>query len=355
MKFNSTKLMLMLVVLIIQACNMPAADTPTQEALIPEENLPDAPITEAPPTEIQHTLVPADLPAVSSGVAADQDSARTSRDNSASGGDRFTFGEYERPFNAIAMDTYFPYLDIQQYNILQDDLWIYTTIVLRSRSAEGTFPGEYALELDNDIDGKGDWLILVSAPASTEWSTVNVQIWQDTNKDVGGANSIEVDKNPGFSDGYETEVFNNGIGNDADAAWARLSPDDQNSVQIAVKRVLVDDDGKYIAGPWAASKLDPAMFDFNDKLTPQEAGAAIRSYTYYPIQLLAELDNACRVSIGGPADANNDLGLCEVYNPQVEGSGDTPSQSGSSCTETACPSGWGFDSSSCSCVLLAPP
>ncbi len=178
------------------------------------------------------------------------------------------------------MDTYFPELDITQYEVLQDDTWIFASIVLRSRSAEGALSGTYALEIDNDIDGRGDWLILVTAPAATEWSVENVQVWQDANKDVGGNDPVYADKNPGFGDGYETKVFDSGTGNDADAAWARVSPENQNVVQIAVKAGLVDDDGKYLAGVWSGRTLDPAMFDFNDKMTAEQAGAAVKSFAY---------------------------------------------------------------------------
>lgn len=252
------------------------------------------------------------------------------------------------------MDTYFPELDITQYEMLQDDTWIYANIVLRSRSANGDLSGQYALEIDNDIDGRGDWLIIVISPTAAEWTTENVQIWQDTNKDVGGSEPIKADKNPGFGDGYETKVFDSGIGNDADAAWARVSPDNQNVVQIAVKAALVDDDGKFLAGTWAGRTLDPAMFDFNDKMTQEEAGAAVKSFAYYPIQKLAELDCACRVSIGMAASGNN-LGLCQVYSPQANSEDPQPPAPSSGCQPVACPSGWGFDQALCQCVLLPPP
>lgn len=344
-----TILMLTLLLILVQACGAPATEAPTQTppTIQPPTDIPA-------PTAILHTVIPASLPAENSGIAADQDSSRTSGERTAGGGDRFQKGEYERPFNASTMDTYFPELDITQYEVLQDDTWIYANIVLRSRSANGALSGQYALEIDNDIDGRGDWLILVTAPAATEWTVENVQVWQDTNNDVGGNNPVIADKNPGFGDGYETKVFDSGIGNDPDAAWARVSPDNQNVVQIAVKAALVDDDRKYLAGTWAGKSLDPAMFDFNDKMTQEQAGAAVKSFAYYPIQALAELDRACRVSIGGVASGNN-LGLCQVYSPQANPEDPQPPVPSSGCQPLQCPSGWGFDQATCQCVLLPPP
>lgn len=330
-----------------QACSAPATETVVTE--IPAEQPP----TDIPaPTPILHTVIPASLPNEKSGVAADQDSSFTSADNTAGGGDRFSAGEYERPFNAATMDTYFPELDITQYEVFQDDTWIYASIVLRSRSAAGTLSGQYALELDVDIDGRGDWLILVTALDSTEWTVNHVQVWQDVNNDVGGSEPVSADKNPGFRDGYETKVFDSGIGNDVDAAWARISPDNQNVAQLAVKSLLVDDDGKYLAGVWAGRTLDPTMFDFNDKFTQKQAGAAIKSFAYYPIQALAELDRACRVSIGIAAAGDN-LGLCQSNAPQANPN--DPQPTSSSCQPTACPSGWGFNPAICQCELLPPP
>jgi len=41
--------------------------------------------------------------------------------------------------------------------------------------------GNYGVELDLDVDGRGDWLVLASKPTST-WSTLGVRVWQDTDR-----------------------------------------------------------------------------------------------------------------------------------------------------------------------------
>lgn len=352
MKHLPTKLLLAFMILVIQACQT----APATEQIRPTQIVVIEPPTSI-PAEIVHSNIPVNLPAASSSAAADQDSARTSADNSASGGDRFKYGEYERPFNAIAMDRYFPYLDIQKYEIFQDDLWMYATIVMRSTSEEGTLPGQYALEIDNDIDGKGDFLIIVSAPDSADWSTANVQVWEDQNNDVGGVEPVKKDNiDPGFADGFETKVFDSGTGNDPDAAWARLSPDDPNAVQIAVKRLFVDDDGQYLAGAWAGTNLDPSMFDFNDKMTQEEAGAAVKSFAYYPIQYLAEMDSACRVAIG-ILISSDELGLCQIQSPQAKPDDPSqPSQPTTSCDPAAlaCEQNQTVDLATCQCIFIIP-
>ncbi|KAA0259928.1 MAG: hypothetical protein EDM79_19050, partial [Chloroflexi bacterium] len=175
MKHISTKILLGGMLLIVQACG---GSTPEPQEAVTQIVViePTATVASA-PAEIVHTFIPEDLPSASIGHAGDQDSASTSGDHTAPGGDRFTFGEYERPFNAVAMDKYFPDIDIQFYEIFQDAVFTYVSITVRSLSPEGNLPGQYALEIDNDIDGKGDFLVLVSNPSSTDWTTVNAQIW----------------------------------------------------------------------------------------------------------------------------------------------------------------------------------
>lgn len=350
MKHPPVKLLLLAAILFVQACGGGSEQAPPTEIIVIEPSATSAP---AEPTAIVHQDIPADLPEKSSGHAGDQDSARTAGENTAPGGDRFTFGEYERPFNAVAMDRYFPDLDIQFYEIYTDDLWIYASITVRSRDLEGNLPGQFALEIDNDIDGKGDWLILVTALTGADWTTDNVQVWEDSNNDVGGVEPVKKDNlDPGFIDGFETKVFDSGAGDDPDAAWARISPVNPLIVELAVKRLLVDDDGKFLANPWAGTKIDPAKFDFNDGMTPEEAGAAVKSFTFYPIQFLSELDNACRVPIGIIVTSTK-LGLCEVFEPTPK-VGEEKGEPEQPCTLT-CPRGLSLDPATCSCVQGAPP
>jgi hypothetical protein len=301
------------ILITVFACNLPGPSTPAaQDVALPTSSSADTPA----PTTVQHTLIPVNLPADRSNHAGDHDSSTTAFKQEAPGGDRFTFGQYERPFNADTMDTYFPYLDILEVLTYQDGTWIYATLMMRGRDANDQLAGNYAVELDMDVNGKGDWLVLVSAPASTEWSTHGVQVWQDTNRDVGGLAPTYTDDDPVFGDGFDRVVFGSGQDSDPDLAWARISPDDANTVELAVKRSLFGNDETYLAGMWAGTdSLNPALFDFNDHMTHTEAGAAVRGLEiFYPIKGLAELDATCRVAIGF-APTGKEPGLCKTISP----------------------------------------
>jgi hypothetical protein len=268
---------------------------------------------------IQHQATPADLPDQHSAGVGDQDSSGTADQKRAPGGDRFTFGQFERPFNADTMDAYFPYLDIQDASIYQDDTWAYAVITVKGRDASNGMPGRYAVELDLNQDGRGDWLILANHPASTDWTTDGVQVWADKNGDVGGAIVVKADNTTG-GDGYETQVFDQGHGDDADLAWARLPADAPNTVQLAVKRTLLGSDQAYLAGMWAGiDDLNPVLFDLNDHFTHDQAGAAMKDLEYYyPIKQLSELDNTCRMAIGFEP-VGNEPGLCSSLVPLQPG------------------------------------
>ena len=275
----------------ILACNI-GSQAPTP--IVPIQS-----IVASPTTSIAHVIYPIDVPVARTNHAGDQDSSTTAARHFAPGGDKFSADLFERPFNADTMDVYFPYLDIQDATTYADDVWIYMNIILKSPDKESHFPGEYAVEVDTNLDGRGDWLVVASALTSTQWTTDGVQAWQDANHDVGGRNPIFAD-NQSTGDGYETLVFDQGKGNDPDAAWTRISPQDANSVQIAFKKSLIGNSARYLLGAWTGSpdQLKPALFDFNDHFTTEQAGSPLQDLITYPIKQLSELDNTCRMSVG---------------------------------------------------------
>ena len=324
MKKSSARILfsILILLLVTLACGSsagapaPAADLPTQPPPPPLVTV-DAALTSTPTEEsapvIQHTdIPPADLPAEPSSVAGDQDSSVTAEEKRAPSGDRFTFGRYERPFNADTMDVYYPYLDIQTNFLYKDDSWLYAVITLKGGDQNQSLAGKYGVEFDLDVDGRGDWLITAGQPSSMEWSTDRVQAWFDTNKDVGGDLAVNADEKSD-GNGYETNVFDSGQGSDPDAAWARVSPQDPNTVQIAVKRSLFDGDETLMAGVWAGSAvLDPALFDLNDHFTQDQAGSSLVEFEfYYPVKAISEVDNACRVALGFQP-SGNEPGLCPL-------------------------------------------
>ncbi|MBN1304992.1 MAG: hypothetical protein JXA13_11210 [Anaerolineales bacterium] len=281
------------------ATEAPAAEAPATEAPATEAPATEAPAAEAPATEapaaIQHTDVPGGLPDEPGKFMYDHhiNTARGSIE-----GDRFSHNKFERPYNNDNL--HFPALDISEVRYFNGDpMWFFAVITFIGPDENGVFPGKYALELDTELLGFGNWFIIADSPASAEWSTDGVQVWYDSNSDVGGAEPLYTDNAGMNGDGYETLIFDNGVGDDPDTAWARVSPDYPNSVEIVFKKSMLADP-KFMIGVWAGTDdLDPAMFDLSDHYTHAQAGALNPEYTdFYPIKELTELDNTCRQPIG---------------------------------------------------------
>jgi len=307
--------------LILTACT--SAPKPT-EPPAGESNATEAPAQELVTTEpaavqpetgseIQHKDIPTSPTLSGPERWGDHSTISSINKARALNGDRFTEGKFERPYNANTMDVYFPQLDIDRAVIYpENDTWVYAVLTMVGRDANNSFTGQYAIELDLDRNGRGEFLILVDNPASTDWTTQGVRVYKDANADIGGVNPVLADSAGASSDGYELVLFDQGTGDDPDLAWVRLDPDDPNSFQIAYKQSLLGGVKKYTAGIWAGSHLDPALFDYNDHFTHEQAGAANPDITnFYPIKDLAELDNTCREAIGyNPTGA--EPGICPI-------------------------------------------
>jgi hypothetical protein len=251
-------------------------------------------------TGVEHNTVPADPPDSGGDVLGDHSTLSSLNPGRALVGDRFSNGRFERPYNANTMDVYFPHLDLVEATFhTEDAAWVYAVITLVGRDENNTFPAKYAIELDLDQYGHGDFLILVDNPSSTEWTTQGVYVYADTNVDVGGERAVLEDSVGAGSDGYENVLFDQGTGDDPDLAWVRLDPNNPNSFQVAYKQSILGGEKTYTAGVWAGTELDPALFDFNDHMKHEDAGAANPDIAnFYPIKGLSELDNTCRLGIG---------------------------------------------------------
>jgi len=302
------------------ACNLsPATTASTAGATSTPGAIPntvqamDTPVS---PTDtlapIVHTLTPGDPPGGFESAIRDADTSSVGSQHRANAGENFSVNLFERPFDQ-SMQTYFPDLDIKNTGLKRNAPWTYVTITLAGQNPQGGLKQAYGLELDINRDGRGDFLILAQSP-STGWSTDGVRVWQDANRDVGGPTPIQADPPPQTGDGYETLLFDAGRGADPDLAWARLSPSDQNSVQIAFKSSLYGDADKFLWGAWA---IDPAMvhpdwFDYNDHFTQADAGSPLKELTqYYPLKALYGVDDTCRWAVGF-TPTGNEPGICPV-------------------------------------------
>ena len=283
-----------------------STDAPTETATVQLTPTP----SNTPTPKIPHLATPGDVPERFESQIIDPDSSMYARSRKVAAGEAFDSGNFERPFNSGSMDRYSPDLDIVMSGLFRSDEWIYVTTTLASVPKGTLLSGTYGVEIDIDVDGRGDVLIVAQKPG-VMWSVEGVSVWRDANDDVGG--SIPIDADPSKAgDGYETLIFDSGHGFDADAAWARIDPNDFSSVQIAFKKSIIDYDKAFLWGAWAQDKIDPALFDYNDHFTLEEAGSPLPSQTQaYPLKDLANVDNTCRWAVGFEPKGD-EPGLCPL-------------------------------------------
>lgn len=328
-----------LMLLILPACNMPsAAQAPPPPPVIvmptvmnpptrlPVNTAPPPADTPASPTlaTVQHTILPAD-PSGEVKEIADYTCRDTARTKEAPAGDNYNSLTFERPFTK-EMD-YLPFLDIVKAGIYRDDpTWIFVTINLVKGSDTGKdYQPAYGVEIDNNIDGRGDFLIWATMPEGETWTTKGVQVWEDVDGDVGASRPIKSDA-PTVGNGYESLLVDQGQGNDPDLAFVRISPGQPTRIEFAFKSSILGENLGFLWNPWAdAGVKKPDWFDYNDHWTFAEAGSPLRSLEYYyPIKELWGIDNTCR-GASGFASTGNEPGICQVYiPPPPEEPGTTP-------------------------------
>lgn len=211
-------------------------------------------------------------------------------------GDNYAWGRLERPYTSVRME-YRDYLDIYQVAMGVADPWVYITIILI-----GNLPGEgdirYAVEIDTDHDGRGDFLVMASLPPDSAWTTDGVVVMADDDEDVGGLFPLYMDESSAGLTGYERELFSNGQGQDRDLAWVRRDPKYRNQIQFAFKDSLGGSIG-FLWNVWTDEGLrDPAFFDINDHFTFDEAGSPNKDNYRYPVKDVALVDSTCRLWYG---------------------------------------------------------
>jgi hypothetical protein len=351
---------LMTIIVLFTACNLPgsqpatpppATQPPATELVVVVDTATSAPPTEIP---IQHQVFPVALPAARSDHAGDYDSSLTAEEKMSNGGDRFTFEKFERPFNANTMDVYFPELDIVDSFLYEDQTWIFGTIQVKDRSAAASSPYRFGMQIDTEVDGKGDFLVLASNPGSTDWTTDGVQVYFDTNNDVGDLTAMFTDEGS-TSDGFETLIFEKGKGDDPDVAWIRVSPTDPNTVEFAIKKSVLSNPPMYMVDMWTGhATLDPSLFDYSDHYTHEQAGAADPGLPiFYPIKAVFELDNTCRMAVGFQP-TGYEPGVCEPPSAKPDKQGPTACTASPLQIAFCIQSGGTWNSSNCTCTAPTP-
>ncbi len=234
--------------------------------------------------------------------------------------DKWGLNRYERPYDASG-ETYLPGVDIVTAELGEDEEWIYARIsMFMHGDMVPVLDGSYALEIDLDLDGRGDFLVLVDNPTAAgtaDWSVSGVQVWQDANNDVGSRTAAVPDGDTG--DGFETILFDAGLGEDSDLAWARVSPDEPNIVELSFKKSLLAGQKVFAWWVWASSvPSDPSAFDYNDSHGESVLAGLDSTCAWMFGQAPIDLPNICPV-ISVPSQAGQGGGNPDTCTPPPEG------------------------------------
>ena len=376
MKHKLLSLTIIVLFLFLMGCSNTTAKT---ETFMPSD-LPEKADTEAPavvaatpePTELITEAVISEEPTanvtevviVHENIPGISKYSSTERIDDCSTGERLALGattligqacdnwkkaKLERPADA-PNGTYYPAIDIVRAEMGTNQLWMFAKINLY-KDAAGQLPPELSLgfEIDTDLDSRGDYLIMVSGLSSTEWTTDGVQVWWDQTKDVGGTNPHVPDGNVG--DGYETLLFDAGQGVDSDLAWARINPENGESVEFAFKPDLLPENQVFVWWAWATLKpVSPIDMELVDIQKDTESW---------------EIDNTCgKIFNGKPSKMI--VNICEFVIPTATPiPTDVPSSSSGSSNPSVCvpidcqaahpgdPIGsWEWNSGTCSCQAI---
>ena len=302
--------------LVVLACNLPGVavnpvdtpvpvaitDTPVVSASATQADVPTATAIPSPTVElptptifVAHSLIPSTF--IKAGdLIHDVVSVDTAAENRAPYGDSYNINLFERPF--MQDMSYVPDLDIVSYNLSYDEKFYYVSIELVGTDPNNEIGIQYAVELDLDADGFGDYIVVARPPYNVDWATDNVQVVQDTNHDTGGLSAEKSDA-PLPGDGYDTVIFDGGRGqdDDPDLAWVRVNAGRYATVQFAFKRALAET--RFMYGVIADAGLkNIADLDYVDRITEIEAGSPEKNEQYYPLKALYGVDNVCREAQG---------------------------------------------------------
>jgi len=286
----------MILIVVLYACNLPSSTTTATQPPIQASDtaIPVAPPASTETPAVVHVTFPQSAP--NSRLFYDVDSSSTAPEKRAPYGDSYDIDRLERPF--LQDMTYVSDLDIRSFGLSKDADWYFVSIGLVGGDPNNSLGINYGVEIDTNMDGFGDLVIVAVPPYTNEWKTENVRIYADTNHNSAGISSVRSDA-PFQADGYETLVFDGSgaFGDDPDLAWVRINAGQYETVQFAFKRSWAG--SSFLFGVFADAGLkDIAKLDYVDRFTEQEAGSPVKGKTYYPLQSLFAIDNSCQESVG---------------------------------------------------------
>jgi hypothetical protein len=244
-------------------------------------------------------------PQGSAQIIHDQTCASTAQNKRAPGGDEYTIGRFERPFDREMK--YLPALDIVRAELTRPlDGWVYFKIILEAIPAPS--PTVYGIELDLNIDGRGDYLIQAAAPTSSEWAESGIKMWWDSDGDVGGQVINRSDPMGNKGSGFESLKINSDAKKNPGQIWSRFL---DKGLEIAVKEDLIGGkQGKFTWKPYTdGNPFPPSQYDLNDYYLLPQAGSPIFGERDYPLKAVFALDNTCR-GLSGLKPSGSEQGVC---------------------------------------------
>lgn len=317
-KNNSIITFSLILIFVMLACNLPGVtvnqpavpvpatateDVPAVSASAIPADLATATVAPSPTPELptptltlSHSLIPSTI--IKPGkLINDVVSSGTASEKRAPYGDSYDINRFERPF--LQDMTYVADLDIVSFNLAYDEKFFYVSIQLVGTDPNNDLGINYGVELDTNADGFGDMIIIARPPYDVDWSTDNLQIVQDTNRDTGGLSAEKSDA-PLPGDGYDEIIFDGGRGagdEDPDLAWVRVNAGNKATVQFAFKRTWAG--ARFMYGVIADGGLKSiADMDYVDRFTEEEAGSPVKNEQFYPLKAVYGVDNVCRAVFG---------------------------------------------------------
>ncbi|GEM_PF-1707872 len=275
----------------------------TQAAAAPAQALPTSATAFYALAQKASAMAKAQVLDVPSGMLAQ----RTLRGMAPLAGDDYSRNVYERPFNAQTQSLYFPDLDVYQATLVQSQDWYILGLRLYGLRDKAAAPqGDYALEIDVNRDGRGDYFVRAQGPLGQpdSWSTSGIEVRQDKNQDVEGKQVCQSDA-PLQGDGYETVVYPTAAGKPGlvQVMWtweSGLGNRKYPLVLLAVHRSLLNGaDQGILWQAWADGGIrDPQRMAFHDIFSLKEAGEPYTDSPNYPIKAIAQVDSTCRGVLG---------------------------------------------------------
>ena len=216
------------------------------------------------------------------------------------------------PITSESMD-YLPDVDLTRAELRIDPPWVYVTFQFVAARADGIGKTMYGAEFDTNRDGRGEYLTWGASPAGASWITDGVEVWKDSNVDVGGPHPQLSDAPWTGGNGYDQKIFSGGQGADPDLAWIRQI-EGGAKVQLAFKYSAIGGAPQFLwngLADWGVRR--PEWFDYNDHFTQSEAGSPLPVQAdYYPLKALWGVDNTCRDAYGF-TPTGGEMRLCQYY------------------------------------------